>query len=416
MLIEFSVGNYRSFKNIVTFSMVASKIKEKDQQLNEENVIQIRRNFQLLTSAAIYGANASGKSNLIKALDFMQNMVTNSSKGTQAGEPINVEPFRLGHDTDKKPSHFEIVFTSQGTQYRYGFKATQKRVIAEWLYHVPTVQETLLFERKYDRFAMSSRFKEGKGWENKTRPNTLFLSLIAQFNGMISTAVLESVNGIAIVPGLDDREGRLLTSLLFHTIGKEGIVDFIRNLDLDISDIEIAQLKKIESEQSFDDWLPAIQVSHHLPKTKNSEPHIIKFDLQKNESEGTKKLVHLSGYLWSALNFGRVLIIDEMDARLHPIITREIIKLFNSKKTNPKSAQLIIVTHDTNLLEQKIFRRDQIWFTEKNREGATDLYSLVEYKTKSGKVRNDAPLERDYIRGRYGAIPFIGDLSIVRKK
>jgi uncharacterized protein len=131
-----------------------------------------------------------------------------------------------------------------------------------------------------------------------------------------------------------------------------------------------------------------------------------RFNLEAQESEGTQKIFALSGTLVDTLNNGKVLIFDELDARLHPLISLAIVQLFNSNKTNPNNAQLIFMTHDTNLLSNKLFRRDQVWFTEKNRYGATDLYSLAEYK-----VRNDASFESDYIKGRYGAIPYVGNLS-----
>lgn len=191
-------------------------------------------------------------------------------------------------------------------------------------------------------------------------------------------------------------------------------------MDLGIDDIQIEEFKLT------DDSLPknmpddlrtailkntitdkfAVKTIHKKFDKEGKQTALEIFDIDSHESEGTKKLFSLAGPLMDTLKNGRILFIDEFDARLHPLITYEIIRLFNSNKTNPKNAQIIFATHDTNLLSNKLFRRDQIWFAEKDKGGATHLYSLAEYK-----VRNDASFENDYIQGKYGAIPFIGDLK-----
>ena len=419
MLIEFSVGNYRSFKETVTLSMVASKVTAKDEKLDENNVFSIDDDLRLLKSAAIYGANASGKSNLASAIGFMKWFVLNSSKETQVAEAIDIEQFRLSTETITEPSFFEIVFLLNGTRFRYGFEVNTQQVVSEWLFYVPKLRESQLFVRNLDSFVLSKKFKEGQGITEKTRNNALFLSVVAQFNGEIATKILlwfsQTLN---VISGLHDRLYRSYTVEDFENKQyRDDILQFIKKLDLGIDNIQLE--KRSVTVESLPKEIPeelksllmrsgnqtAVKTFHRKYDADGQPISFEVFDLDDQESEGTKKLFAFAGPLLDTLRSGTVLLIDELDARLHPLITCAIINLFNSNETNRHNAQLIFMTHDTNLLSNKIFRRDQIWFTEKNKQGATDLYSLIEYK-----VRNDASFESDYIRGRYGAIPFIGDL------
>ncbi|MBD2014427.1 ATP-binding protein [Microcoleus sp. FACHB-53] len=419
MLIEFSVGNYRSFKEKVTFSMVAANLVAKDKTLDENNVFEIDDDLKLLKSSAIYGANASGKSNLAKALGFMRWFMINSSKETQSTEKIGVERFKLSLETETEPSFFEIAFLMNGRKYRYGFEATRKRVVSEWLFYVPKLRETKLFERRLDNISVTKTYK-ADGIQQKTRHNALFLSVSAQFNVGIAEKILDWLtHRVKVVSGLDDRGYRSYTvSCLMENKNKEDILQLLKKLDLGFGDI------KVEEIEITDEFLPkelpeeiksfilkngkatSVQTMHRKLDVQGNSISIELFDLDEQESEGTQKVFALAGPLVDTLKNGKVLIIDEFDARIHPLISLAIVKLFNSNETNPKNAQLIFMTHDTNLLSNKLFRRDQIWFAEKNRYGATDLYSLAEYK-----IRNDASFESDYIKGRYGAIPFIGNLN-----
>jgi uncharacterized protein len=417
MLLGFSVGNYRSFKETVTFSMVAAKLKAKDQSLDEENVFNAAGDLNLLKSAAIYGANASGKSNFIQALTFMRSFILNSSKETQVEEFINVEPFRLAVETETKPSFFEIVFMLEGKKYRYGFEVNFRQIVSEWLFYSPTTKEAKLFTRDESGVSFSNNFKEGKGIVEKTRDNALFLSVVAQFNGQIALQVLGWFRKLGIMSALLDSRNRAYTlARLQEKDSKLEIIRLIKSLDLGIDDIELEQVKPLNpvgqkglfgdlNKSSVRDYF-FIRTLHRKTDSEGRQVSTETFDLDENESDGTRKLFSLSGSLVDVLKKGEILVIDELDARLHPLITCTIIRLFNSNETNPNNAQLIFTTHDTNLLSNTIFRRDQIWFAEKNKQGATSLYSLAEFK-----VRNDASFEKDYIQGRYGAIPFIGDFS-----
>ncbi|NEP56440.1 MAG: ATP-binding protein [Symploca sp. SIO2G7] len=418
MLIEFSVANYRSFKEKVTFSMVAANLVAKDKEIDENNVFAIDDDLKLLKSAAIYGANASGKSNLTKALGFMRWFMVNSSKETQSTEKIGVERFQLSTETEDQPSFFEIIFLLDGQQYRYGFEANTDKVVSEWLFYVPKSRESKLFERR-DNDISATRKYQAEGIEKRTRNNALFLSVSAQFNVKFAEIILDWLSKtIKIVSGLDDRGYQGYTiSCLIDNQNKDGIIKLIKKLDLGIEDIRATETKM--NADNLPDNLPdeiksfliereviSIQTMHRKFNNQGKYISTELFDLDEQESEGTQKIFALAGPLMDTLKYGKVLIVDEFEARLHPLISRAIVELFNSRETNPNNAQLIFMTHDTNLLSNKLFRRDQIWFTEKDRFGSTDLYSLAEYK-----IRNDASFESDYIKGRYGAIPYLGDLS-----
>jgi uncharacterized protein len=413
MLIEFSVGNYRSFKEKVTFSMVAANLVSQDKNIDINNVFAVDKELSLVKSAAIYGANASGKSNLAKALQFMKWFMVNSSKETQSTEAIGVEKFRLSTETDDQPSFFEIVFLLDGQQHRYGFTADREKVRSEWLYYVPKTRETRLFDRQEDKFDIAKVYK-ADGIASKTRKNALFLSVSAQFNVEKSETILNWINyRFNLISGLDDE---MLLKGSVKNIFREDIYGEVNQLlskfNLDIIGIRLKPEEQTVVNEDplvrfFDIFLGSKLIESiettHQKFDKNKQPISLEiFNLLSDESEGTQKIFLLIGLLVSTLKYGKVLIIDEFDARLHPLMSRSIVELFNSNETNPHNAQLIFMTHDTNLLSNKIFRRDQIWFTEKDRYGATDLYSLAEYK-----VRNDASFESDYIKGKYGAIPYI---------
>jgi AAA15 family ATPase/GTPase len=430
MLLEFSVGNFMSFRDTKTLSMVASAIKEHA----DKNVFKIEipnakraKEINLLKSSVIYGANASGKSNLIKAISFMKYFVLSSSTAGPVSDEIPVDRFLLDSEKDKEPSFFEIIFTHKCIRYRYGFEVNRMEVVNEWLFYAPKGKEALLFMREGKNFKIGSNFREGKGLKEKTRENALFLSVTAQFNGKISTNILQWFKQkLRIISGLDDKKYADFTlKKIKSDEGKNEILKFLAIADLGIDDIKLIYYDIDDDEvPSFikKDILRRIKLKRENKVTMEQITEVFKivssrdkYDKDKikcekilfefgNESEGTKKLFALSGLLTSALKEGYVLVVDELDSRFHPMMTRFIIELFNSNVTNQANSQLIFVTHDTNLLTKSLFRRDQIWFTEKNRYGATDLYSLVDYR-----VRSDATFSKDYILGKYGAIPFIGD-------
>ena len=436
MLIEFTVRNYRSFKDDATLSLEATSLTSRDKRVDEGTIFEVN-GLRLLTGAAIYGANASGKSNLAKAFVFMQSFIRNSSNNSQAGDPINVEPFALHTETRELPAEFEMSFIMDGTQYRYGFAVSPTHVTREWLYTIRERREVRLFTREEQDITLSPTFKaEGMGITDKTRDNALFLSVVAQFNGTISKSILQWFQKCQLISGLHDIESFSLTNHTIRSLSKSShktnIVRLIKGLDVDIDDIQLREPQldmHLHVRSDIPDELKALfesfnqftesDIVKQYPLQRPSTAHAIYnengekvdtavFDMELHESEGTKKLFALATLLLDVLREGQILIIDEFDARLHPNISREIVRLFNTAKTNPHHAQLVFMTHDTHLLDRELLRRDQIWFVEKDRYGASHLYSLAELK-----VRNDASFERDYITGRYGAIPFLGDLRFI---
>lgn len=404
MLIEFSVENYLSFRDRVTFSMVASSPGE-----HEENLLPAGRKLNLLRTAVIYGANASGKTNLFRAMRFMKDFVKNSSKATQADERIDTEPFRLDTETENRPSLFEIIFIRDRIRYRYGFEADQTRVHNEWLFYAPKTGERELFIREKDVFEIETHFSEGKGLESKTRENALFLSVAAQFNGEISKNILKWFGRFNVISGFAEY-GDVTTAYMKRGESFGGRVgEFLKTADLGIEAVNIGKTRSADIPKSLRGSL----ISGHAEKTDIKTLHrkydanrkvvgSANFGLAKNESEGTRKIFSLAGPILNALAGSEILVADEMDAGLHPLITKFVIEMFSSRESSPNRAQLIFNTHTTNVLDRNLFRKDQIWFTEKDRYGSTELCSLLDYK-----VKDDDSYGKDYMLGRYGAIPYI---------
>ena len=388
MIIEFSVKNFKTFREEAKLSLVASKY---DKSVRVEgNLTDIPAfGFQLLKSAAIYGANASGKTKLLEAMGFMQNFMRRSSIHTQLGDPIKVEPFRLNPQTEKEPSVFELIFVQDNALYRYGFEVTPEKVVAEWLYVRPKTKEIEVFYREGQNFEHlhPTYFRiGGKLAKDKiVRENALMLSVAAQFNDVTAQKVFEFLAKITILPNSTmDTEGLRLSPHL-------SVLDFMKAADFGIVDLTIRdnQLKTL----------------HRKYDAEGNFVGTEEFSMNREESAGTQKYFSLSNPILDALSTGQILVIDELEAHLHPNLVAKIIELFNSATTNPHHAQLIFNTHDVNLLSADLMRRDQIWFVEKDRYGAASLYCLADFKT--DLVRKGDNFEQKYLEGRYGAIPYL---------
>ncbi len=333
----------------------------------------------------------------------MKKIIRTSSRISSTDE-INVVPFLLSTQYQTKPSFFEIVFVYENIKYRYGFEVDKKSIQYEWLFETTSKSEKALFLRTPDGIEVKSNFKEGKGLEEKTRDNALFLAVVDQFNGEIARKIMAWLNNWNTISGLEHEEYREITYDILEKRSSE-IISFFNKLDLGIEKIELMK-------QEIDNKIYYYLKSNH--KVLNEEQIYvgdISFDFREQESSGTNKLLDITGLLFKTLEKGGVLVIDELDAKLHPIMTNSIVRLFNSQSLNPNNAQLIFATHDTNLLSNGKFRRDQIYFVEKDNFNSSDLYSLVEYKEGDVKIRKDRSFEKDYINGRYGAIPFINDFN-----
>lgn len=402
MLIQFSFANFLSFKEQATLSMTATALKEPS-IISDGAVFPIEgTDLNILSSSVVLGANASGKSNLIKALAFFKQFVTNSFKGLQAGEEIDVDCFRLNSTTVSEPSSFEIVFSQNGFIYRYGFETTREAVTEEWLYRracKKRTKEICLFYRETSSTSVHPKYEQAKELVNKDmiRGNALLLSTLAQFNDATAISVIRWLNCMDVVFYSDeDSMWKQAVRHLDDKVIRERIVEFSKYADLGIDNIE-----------KVNDRL----VSTHIQYDENGNNlGDVSFSFKGSESDGTLKYFSLAYPILHSLDTGGRLVIDEFDSKLHPLLTEHIIELFNNVETNPLNAQLIFTTHDTNLLSSRIFRRDQVWFTQKDRYGAAELYSLAEYK-----VRSNSPFEKDYLAGRYGATPIIGNIIPILK-
>lgn len=423
---EFSFSNFRSFKEQQTLNLAAAKIKSRCKDIDFKNTI---RNIDgvpfCLKSKAIYGANASGKSNVIKAILLFVRVVATSVKDEKVLSVF--DPFRLSTQTEAEPSFCQLIFWIDQIRYRYGFEVLEGDVVSEWLYAKPKERELPYFIRegqkeiKVDKknFPEGKTFlsllKEGSGENEIYRSNSLFLSSISALGiGKVSKKIVKNIGSMAIINGLghvgmhayasesldDPRQKRYMLDLL--KFGDIGIQD-IENFEFDSNEFE---QEPNESDIPLDKGKRKMLVSSRFKYNRKEEFHESEsFLMNLHESEGTKKLFELSPFIYRALKRGTPLIIDEFDARFHPLLTRKIVELFHSEQN--VGAQLIFVTHDTNLLTGDLLRRDQIDFVEKDKYGASHLYSLVEFKG----IRNTASFEKDYIQGKYGAIPFLGDFS-----
>ena len=419
MLVNFTVKNFRSFKHERTFTMEASSIKE------HRESVRVVNKHKVLPLAVIYGANSSGKSNLIQALGCMTQIVMNSVRLNE-NDTIPFAPFALDEVSETQPTFFEIQFIKDNSLFRYGFEYNPKEIVSEWLYEKKFGEKEFnLFLRSHSYISISeARFKEGVGKTELTNANRLFVSLVAQLKGAMSKRVMDWFASCNVLSGLDSEafEGFTLSMFAENRNGVNQALAFFKKLQLGFNSYmvkrsvfandEVEKAPKEIKEKIREGKIVDTFTIHNIYDENGSVIKEKAFDELDMESEGTKKVIEMSGPIFDTLNEGRVLVVDELDAKLHPLLTRNIVLLFMDPEINKYNAQLVFATHDTNLLNLKLIRRDQIWFAEKDQCDSTDIYSLVEFKDDNGdKVRNDRNIERDYISGRYGAIPFIGRMD-----
>ena len=422
MLLEFRVKNFLSIKDEVCLDLKATNITD----FGDTNLIHTERH-NILKGAVIYGANSSGKSNLIKAMSTMSRIVFQSFEKSSTSE-LNIEPFLLDTVSETEPSFFEVTFLLNNIKYRYGFELTNSKIKAEWLMEAKKIAEKYLFVREDDGIDVNPQYKEAKDLEEKTRGNALFLSVIDQFNGKLASQIMKWFNNFITISGLKHERYKSVTfEMLEKEESKHLLQSFYNDLDLGFNNVAIK--KKDFNSTDIPDDMPEhivkqlisdlegkkivnVKTTHKKRNPFNNCLTDVEFDMRSQESSGTNKVFNISGPIFDALTDGGILVIDELDASLHPLLTLSITRLFNSSQHNPKNAQLIFSTHDTNLFSYGEFRRDQIYFIEKDKNFSSNLYSLVEYKGNGGiTVRKDRKFEKDYIQGRYGAIPFIGNVS-----
>lgn len=399
MILEFCATNYLSIKDELKLSLVSTPLKETSAEPNDLFALA-DTGISLVRSAVIYGANASGKSNVLKAFAFYKRFITNSFKDSQAGEAIDVENFRLNATTVDEPTSLEATFTDGEYIYRYGFEVDSQSVQMEWLYRrvcKKRAKEVELFYREDGTTTVHPKSQLFQELVNKkmVRSNALLLSTAAQFNETTAVSILRWLSETQVLFCSEDEV--LWQNAIKHLDDealRERITVFARYADLGIENIMKIDNRIVSRHRQYDD--------------EGREVNNVAFSFNRNESEGTIKYFSLAYPIIDALDNGKRVVIDELDSRLHPLLVKRIVALFNDAQTNPKGAQLLFTAHDTFLLSAGLFRRDQVWFTQKDNFGATELYSLAEYK-----VRSTSPFERDYLLGKYGATPLIGDMESV---
>jgi hypothetical protein len=413
LLIRFRVENFRSIHGEQELSLVASPLSERQETLVHSD----RYDLDLLRAAAIYGPNASGKSTLVAALEFMKAAVENSHRKWAPDGGISRAPFALAPAAAKEPSLFAVDLLLSGVRYEYGFVVDSSRVLEEWLFAYPKGRKQEWFTREAGREQelIFSRLLQG---ENRTiagltRPNSLFLSAAAQNNHPMLDPIYRWFSSHLWIIDEQSRSGleMVATQLCMNEPMRTAVQAFLEAADLGITDVDVIEEDftsfAVRHNLGADDpdmrEFPlrigtGVQFRHRVNSTGGGV--VLPFD---QESQGTRALFGLSGLILSVLQNGGVLVVDELDRSLHPHLALMIVGLFNTPAANPRNAQLIFNTHDTNLLDRQLLRRDQIWFTEKGDDGATRLFPLTDYRAR--KYEN---VEQGYLQGRYGAVPSVG--------
>lgn len=424
MLIEFSVQNFRSFREKQTFSMVASAKMARDRP-----DLVIKTGFSAvphaLRSACIFGANGAGKSSLVSAMGFVAKFVRYSF-GREAGSPLQVKPFRFHSKWRDQPSEFEVVFIHEETMYQYGFVLSRERVEEEWLFARPkeTGRERLLFTRTYDHttkdydWQLKSTHLKGKrdSWKSQTRPDALFLTTAVQLNA-------ESLEGAhhwlsryfrALSTSPETLSHEDYTSSRFKENNWKGsVIDFLRRTDIPLHDIEVEE-KELFELQDFASLPEPLQkgILKNRPDAKFFVVNFFREDNQQlliplplgEESTGTKSLFELAGPILDVLDYGLTVSVDEMNSGLHPLAFQHLVTMFHNPKINQNNAQLIFTTHDTSVTDSNYMQRDQIWLVEKTRDYVSHLIPFSDFKTRDHDARS---FQKGYLQGRYGAVPHI---------
>lgn len=420
MIIEFSTKNFRSLKDLATLSLEADSLKT-----GKESLIPTGFKINLLPTIGIFGHNASGKSNLIKALIYMQWAMLNSDYLNQPTTKFPfLQPFLLNVESGNEPSFFQIVLLDpeNKAEYRYGFEINSEKVVSEWLETTTKVKKNrrrrMLFLRKGQTFPeVDDSIKNSIGHLiNNVRPTALALTVFAQFADPISSQVIKLVsrpNFMIFDGGSVDPMGYALRQYHENPELAIKVLNLLKKLDLSIQDLKVirepfteAHLKVIPNElkslfnQSSDLFRAVTLHKMHGSLEKN---HQVEFDFNNQESFGTQRLFVLMILIVQILDAGGIFILDELGASIHPFMSKEIISLFQNNKTNPNGAQLIFCSHETYLLSNLVgLRQDQIWFTDKNAQEETVLRSLLEYN-----MRSECEFEKIYRQGRVGAVPVI---------
>ncbi len=387
MLIDFTLKNFLSYKD--ESSLLLTRINSYE-ELENFNVIDINRNFDLLKSIALFGSNGGGKSNLISAIAFMKDVVHNSfvesmKKDSERGKTDIY--FKLNTDTLNKPSLFEVTFVKNEIIYRYGFEILKNQIVSEWLYK-KVKTETLLFEREIDNFRINQNgFSEGNKYYKEVKNNVLFLSHLGQYKDTpVSYEIIEWFFNLNVISGLDDKHYKHATMSLLKESDSFKRWLSIATKFLDISNIELTDKDKLVT-------------YHNIYDKNNIIVDSVSFDLELEESDGTKKLIYLLGAVYDSVRNGKVLFVDELNSKLHPNLTTKLLTLFH--EFNKNRAQVIFTVHDPTVLDKEILRRDQVWFVDRDRYGVSELYPMSDFK--SSEVRKTSDFRKKYLNSDFGA-------------
>ncbi|MFZ1322611.1 MAG: ATP-binding protein [Ignavibacteria bacterium] len=434
MLVEFTVSNFKSIKNEQTFSLAAESLKElKENVFKNPNKNDIK--LDLLKSAVIYGANGSGKSNLIKAIKLLQQFILNSTDAKLNEEISYYFPFKLDENGKKEPVKMEIEFiNTDKIRYKYSISYNRFEILNESLYYFPNGQEAKLFDRKSGseiEFGESLR-GEKKLIEKLLLKNVLFLSKGANSNNKQLEKIYEYFQGLSLNIIQGSYQYDIPIDFNYNMLPSDQLIRYLNAFDTGIREVKYQK----EDSHEFNDFMNVL-ISNTKDSLKNRDDITIDFEKLKfkpdfhhdvykedkitgtepfkleEESIGTQKLYKILGSIYNVLNTGGTLILDEINNSFHTHLTKFLVGIFQSKESNKKNAQLIFTSHDTTILEYELFRRDQIWFTEKDKYGATSLYSLIEFK--NSNLRKDTPLEKWYLSGRFGALPVFNEFLLLEQ-
>lgn len=424
MLIQFSVENFRSIRSEQTLSLVRANSTEMEHNFFDSPAPATPA---LLKSAVIYGANAAGKSNMIKALGSMLSIIENSFN-KQPKQAIETESFALHSVSKTEPTIYDISLivplkdetgTPQATRVDYGFVVDNKMVYEEWLSVYPKSREQNWFHRQYNHeitdyeWKMSSHFKgEKESWKKQTRSDQLFLSSAVHLNSEQLQPIYDAFDKNIHIIRTDRIPNTLSKEICKESeINKKMLISFMKSAGIEIDDI-VFKKPHINLPESMPDILKEkileeIADKHETFFVYHDDLGNVQEINLNEESDGTQKLFEFAGLILVVLYQGRVLVIDELNKSLHPDLVRFLVKLFNSE-LNKKNAQLIFTTHETSVLRKDLLRRDQIWFCEKESDRSSRFYPLSDFKPHI----NREDIEEYYLHGRYGAKPILTDFVL----
>ncbi len=425
MLIEFRFRNYRSFRDEAVLSMNATGLTS-----FKSCLIPLSNSIKLLPAAAIYGKNGGGKSNVIRAFWLAVQFIRYAQRTQHERVPVPVNPFALNDYSKDEPTEFDFEYTSGGIKYWYGFSATREKIVSEYLYHAPKKQKALIFKRSGQVFSFTEDKAKRALIGEMVAENQLFFSVACTMNDAPCVAAMQWFRGQVFFSRDYSDIPQQLIEYADDTSMLKAISDYAKEADLGIQDIQFEfNRNELRGDEPLPDDIPDevkqalaqfmkklsesanngevhLQLGEVSAKTKhqgeNRDGQVTTYSLElSDESDGTRKLMALAPAIEIALQTGGVLLVDELERELHPKLVRFIVAKFQSRRSNPNGAQIVFTTHNTDLLNMDLLRKDQVYFVDKDwDDGSSDLYSLSEFST-----RTTDNILKGYVVGKYGAIP-----------